>query len=92
MQTHNGKWPQKVFVGSGTLEYSATRDHDWYEMDQLLLHYTQEAVRIMESKGLHQHEGRLAFQVEEGAGHIESAWGHRLHGSLQYLCAHWNHS
>jgi hypothetical protein len=45
MQTHNGKWPQKVFVGSGTLEYSATRDHDWYEMDQLLLHYTQEVSR-----------------------------------------------
>ena len=51
--------------------------------------YTRDAVHIMEEKGVRQHEGRLAFQVDEGAGHIESAWGHRLYGSLQFLCGHW---
>jgi len=90
MQAHNGDWAEKIFVGSGTREYSATRDHDWYDIDQLLLHYTQEAVRIMEEKGVRQHEGRLAFQVQQDAGHIESAWGHRLYGSLQFLCGHWH--
>jgi len=31
----------------------------------------------------------LAVQVDEGAGHVESAWGFRLGGSLQFLCGHW---
>eukprot|EP00951_Prasinocladus_malaysianus_P008209 scaffold59346_cov18-Prasinocladus_malaysianus.AAC.1 len=42
MWNHNGRWAEKIFVGSGTKEYSATRDHDWWDMDQLLLHYNQE--------------------------------------------------
>lgn len=71
------------------VEYSYTRDHDWQEIDDLLLRYSQEAVQVLEEKGVRQHEGRLAFQIEEGSGHIESAWGSRLHGSLQFLCGHW---
>ena len=90
MQKHKGEWAEKIFIGSGTREYSGTRDHEWQEIDDLLLHYNQEAVRILEEKGVHQDEGRLAFQIEEGAGHIESAWGHRLRGSLQFLLSHWN--
>ena len=63
MSKHSGDIAEKIFIGSGTREYSATRDHDWYELDQLLLHYTQESVKILEEKGVNQHEGRLAFQV-----------------------------
>ena len=89
MQNHTGAWSEKIFIGSGTREYSGTRDHEWQEIDDLLLHYNQEAVGILEEKGVHQDEGRLAFQVEEGAAHAEWAWGKRLHGSMQYLCGHW---
>lgn len=42
MRNHKGEWAEKIFVGSGTREYSATRDHEWYELDQLLLHYSKE--------------------------------------------------
>ena len=92
MYRHDGAWSEKIFIGTGTREYSGTRDHDWQEIDDLLLHYSQEAVRILEEKGVHQHEGRLAFQIEEGAAHAEWNWGGRLHGSLQYLLGHWWHA
>jgi hypothetical protein len=32
---------------------------------------------------------RLAYLVEEGAGHHEGAWGYRLTGALHFLCKHW---
>lgn len=89
MYEHEGEWAERIFMGTGTLEYSYTRDHDWPEMDYQLLKYTEEAMEIMERKGVTQSSGRLAYQVEQGAGHIESAWGGRLYGSLQFLCRHW---
>ncbi|KAK3258003.1 hypothetical protein CYMTET_32932 [Cymbomonas tetramitiformis] len=54
-----------------------------------LLTQTEDAKEILERKGVTQESGRLAYQVEQGAGHIESAWGGRLYGSLQFLCRHW---
>jgi len=79
-------FPDKLFVGTGTLEYSATRDHDWAEMDEILLNYSRDAVQILEAKGCHQHEGRLAFEIDEGGGHFEGAWAHRFYGALQFVC------
>ena len=75
MAKHNGELAEKIFIGSGTREYSATRDHVWDELDQLLLHYTKESVRILEEKGVKQHEGRLAFQVRN---HYRGNWAMRF--------------
>lgn len=34
-----GRLPERLFLGCGTKEYSATRDHERPEIDALLLHY-----------------------------------------------------
>ena len=71
----------------GTREYSATRPEESWELDQLLLQYCIEANSILEGKGMHY--PRLAFQIEEGGGHHESAWSWRLKGALEYLLKPW---
>ncbi|KAK3272542.1 hypothetical protein CYMTET_19169, partial [Cymbomonas tetramitiformis] len=39
MYDHEGEWAERMFMATGTLEYSYTRDHDWPEMDHQLLKY-----------------------------------------------------
>ena len=34
-----GMLPERIFLGCGTKEYSATRDHERDDVDNLLLHY-----------------------------------------------------
>lgn len=47
---HQGMLPERLFLGCGTREYSATRDHDRQDVDELLLKYCQEAADILESQ------------------------------------------
>ncbi len=51
MAAHQGPLPERIFLGCGTREYSATRDHCRPEIDALLLHYASEAARILDEKG-----------------------------------------
>ncbi|GIL61286.1 hypothetical protein Vafri_15684 [Volvox africanus] len=50
MRMHRGMLPERLFLGCGTREYSATRDHDREDVDALLLSYCQEAASILESQ------------------------------------------
>jgi hypothetical protein len=34
---HSGRLPERLALGCGTREYSATREHERYDVDQLLL-------------------------------------------------------
>ena len=86
---HDGLLPDRLFLGVGTKEYSGTRDHERCDLDELLLGYARECGRILEGKGLR--DGRMRFQVDEGAGHSEGAWGWRLGGALQFLLGHLKH-
>jgi enterochelin esterase-like enzyme len=84
MERHSGEaLPDRLFLGSGTREYSGTRDHENIEIDALLAEYHARAAAILESKGMG--DGRLRFQCDEGAAHHESAWGWRLSGALMHL-------
>ncbi|GIL79183.1 hypothetical protein Vretimale_16716 [Volvox reticuliferus] len=87
MRMHRGMLPERLFLGCGTREYSATRDHDREDVDALLLSYCQEAASILESQGMR--GGRLQFLVEEGAGHHELAWQWRLTGAMRFLFSAW---
>lgn len=87
MEGCSGRLPERIFMGCGTREYSATRDHDRDDVDALLSHYYHEAARILREKGMK--GNRMMFQVEEGAGHHELAWQWRLTGALEFLLAPW---
>lgn len=87
LASHSGRLPERLCMGAGTREYSATRDHDRDDVDALLLHYYCEAARLLGEKGLR--GNRLKFQVEEGAGHHELAWQWRLTGMLEFLLSPW---
>lgn len=91
MKAHQGSFGQRMFIGVGTKEHSYNHD-EWQEIDHLIEGYAKEARRILvEDKGVTEGEGeRLMFQVDQGAGHVEGAWGHRLGGSLPFLCKHWH--
>lgn len=47
---HRGMLPARLFLGCGTREYSATRDHVREDVDGLLLGYCHEAARILEEQ------------------------------------------
>ncbi|KAG2497276.1 hypothetical protein HYH03_004860 [Edaphochlamys debaryana] len=87
MRQHRGMLPERLFLGCGTREYSATRDHVRDDVDHLLLSYCREAAWILDSQGLRGE--RLQFQVEEGAGHHEGAWQWRLTGAMRFLLGPW---
>lgn len=88
MWQYKGALPERIFIGCGTAEYSATRDHERPEIDELLLHYYKEAALALEGAGLRGSQ-RLRFLVEEGAGHHEKAWAWRLSGALTFLLSPW---
>ncbi|WIA18323.1 hypothetical protein OEZ85_009788 [Tetradesmus obliquus] len=88
LASYSGRLPERLSLGCGTLEYSATRDHDRPDVDALLLHQYHEAARLLQERGL-RGPSRLKFLVEEGAGHHEGAWRWRLSGALQFLAHGW---
>lgn len=79
--------PERLFLGCGTKEYSATRDHVRDDVDALLLHYCCEAARILGEKGMR--GSRMQLLVEDGAGHHELAWQWRLTGAMRFLLSAW---
>lgn len=84
MSAHaEGKVAERFWLGSGTREYSATREFENLDVDALLSHYHNEAARILDEKGVR--DGRLKYQVDEGAGHHEGAWAWRLSAALIHL-------
>jgi enterochelin esterase-like enzyme len=84
LSRHEGPLPERLFLGSGTREYSATREHENADLDALLARYHAHAAAILSDKGMGR-DGRLKFVVDEGGGHHEGAWGWRLSGALMHL-------
>jgi hypothetical protein len=41
---HSGRLPERLALGCGTREYSATREHERYDVDQMLLNVSVLAV------------------------------------------------
>ena len=41
LRSHHGALPDRLFLGSGTREYSATRDHEHHDHDARLAHYVR---------------------------------------------------
>ena len=90
MWAHRGQpLPERLFMGCGTKEYSATRDHVRDDVDALMLHYYEEAARALEEAGGMRGPQRMRFLVEEDAGHHELAWQWRLTGALAFLLGPW---
>lgn len=56
---------------------------DAHRLDAKLAGYHAAAAQILAQKGVE--GGKLAFRVDEGAGHIETAWAYRLHHALLHL-------
>lgn len=88
LKRYRGPLPERIFVGCGTKEYSATRDHERPDVDAYLLHQYCEAAAALEAAGLRGPQ-RLRFLVEEEAGHHEKAWAWRLSGALTFLLSPW---
>lgn len=82
IRAFDGEWPERMFVGVGTKEYSATRDHERRDVDDLLLGYAHECRGILKNKT------ELEFVIGEGAGHHEGAWAWRLPGAMKFLIGH----
>lgn len=86
MRAHRGMLPERLFLGCGTKEYSATRDHVRDDVDGLLLHYCCEAASILQS----QVRSRwCAGGVREGGGSYSQPpgggrWSCRM--PLSYAC------
>ncbi|KAF8061885.1 ybbA [Scenedesmus sp. PABB004] len=83
LAAHTGRLPERLTFGCGTREYSGTRDHERHDIDQMLLAQYHEAARLLQEKGL-RGPARFRFMIEEGAGHHEGAWRHRLGDALQF--------
>lgn len=87
MRAHGGPVAERVWLGSGTREFSATREHEENgvrpHVDWLLQDYHAQAASVLADKGCT--DGRLRYQLDEGAGHHEGAWAWRLHAALLHL-------
>jgi enterochelin esterase-like enzyme len=88
LKHYRGPLPERIFIGCGTKEYSATRDHERPDVDAYLLHQYCEAAAALEAAGMRGPQ-RLRFLVEEEAGHHEKAWAWRLSGALTFLLSPW---
>jgi predicted alpha/beta superfamily hydrolase len=70
-------WPEKVFLGVGTLEVGRE------DKDRQTVENVRELERILRRAGL---EGRrLRVEVAEGATHSETAWAARFPDALKFL-------
>jgi enterochelin esterase-like enzyme len=70
-------WPERVFLGIGAQETGHR------ERDEKLVHDVRSLANILGRAGLK--ENRLKVWVEDGAGHNEGAWAHRLPAALEFL-------
>ena len=71
------RWPSRVYLGVGTRE-AGRPDRDEETVKNVLL-----LDRILHRARLGPR--RLRLRIEEGAGHSESAWAHRLPEALEFL-------
>ena len=71
------RWPARVYLGVGTRE-AGRQDRDEETVKNVML-----LERILHRARLGPR--RLRLKVEEGAGHTEGAWAHRLPEALEFL-------
>lgn len=74
------KWPQRIYLGTGTAETSNP------EKDRSVVDDVRELNAILQRSGLDEH--RLRLVAEEGAPHHESAWARRFPAALSFLYGH----
>ena len=71
------RWPSRISLGVGTHETHNPKRNDETVKNVLLLERILHRARLGPK--------RLRLNVEEGAGHTESAWAHRLPEALEFL-------
>lgn len=64
LASYSGRLPERLSLGCGTLEYSATRDHDRPDVDALLLHVRP--LTVFSATSLH-----LEMQLAAGCAEIK---------------------
>lgn len=74
---HVVRWPERVYLGTGTAEVGKK------DRDQSVVDDVRELAGIMRRSGLG--DDRLRLTVEEGGTHYESAWARRFPEALQFL-------
>jgi predicted alpha/beta superfamily hydrolase len=70
-------WPERIFLAAGTAEGANA------EKSRSVVENVQELAAIIRRAVLS--EKRLRVQIQEGAGHSESAWAQRFPEALQFL-------
>ena len=71
------RWPTRVYLGVGTHETSNPKRNEETVKNVMLLERILNRARLGPR--------RLRLRVEEGAGHTEGAWAHRLPEALEFL-------
>jgi predicted alpha/beta superfamily hydrolase len=74
---HVVKWPERVYLGTGTTEVGKK------DRDQSVVDDVRELAGIMRRSGLG--DERLRLAIEEGGTHHESAWARRFPEALEFL-------
>ncbi len=74
---HVVRWPERVYLGTGTAEVGRK------DRDQSVVDDVRELAGIMRRSGLG--DERLKLTIEEGGTHHESAWARRLPEALGFL-------
>jgi predicted alpha/beta superfamily hydrolase len=74
---HVARWPERVYLGTGTAEVGKK------DRDQSVVDDVRELAGIMRRSGLG--DDRLRLTIEEGGIHHESAWVRRFPGALEFL-------
>jgi predicted alpha/beta superfamily hydrolase len=74
---HVVRWPERVYLGTGTAEVGRK------DRDQSVVDDVRELAGIMRRSGLG--DDRLRLTVEEGGTHHESAWARRFPGALEFM-------
>mmetsp|Transcript_35991 Transcript_35991/g.113878 ORF Transcript_35991/g.113878 Transcript_35991/m.113878 type:complete len:323 (-) Transcript_35991:1561-2529(-) len=83
LAAYEGPWPEHVFVGMGSTEYSGPE-----EVDALHVAGATKCAEILGGQGLG--PNRLRLEIAEGHVHSERCWGERLPGALEFLLEGWN--
>jgi len=84
LKTHKGEFPQRLYMGMGTVEYSSRADigPEALEVDALLVEWAEEAARSALELG-----GQVHLHVEQGGAHGVAAWRSRFPRALAFLLA-----
>jgi len=72
------RWPERIFLATGTAE-AGREDRSRSVVDDV-----RELAGILRRSGLD--DQRLRLEIQEGAGHNESAWAGRFPEALRFLC------